>query len=957
MATKLTTITGQYHSYVADQVLTHYQLNETIDYFDDQNRLNRIFLTGTGIVCGLQVSTNAGYTTVTITQGTGITTDGDLIKLSIKPAPADQALAIAIKQKLSSIDFQKIDYKTYKVFDTDKANYSAFKNNSNVLLPIWELLPEKPGGTPLESGELLLTSFANLKNHVVLLYLESYTKDASLCDEVDCSNKGGEEIFNLRVLVVSQATADIIIGKNGNAERDSLYKKYDVFQKYSLLDELGVKKVIPTFNSTSTANKIKQLFNAVVNDPSFRTDLIANLTTLLSSFGYTAQLTGITTRINALFTIDPNNIPSDIHYRYDLLKDIVATYKELKDLFIQLKSECNPPIGSFPKHLFLGFVEDNNRFKDYRHQFYKASILDQNKTFSNFDSLVRRLKGILDNYQITANSIKITPSKAMGKLGVKSVPYYYNVDDNLLHAWDFEKSSLYNHQANFSYHTTNLLNSDYIKAPLGFCIDDHDFYRIEGYLNDSVDDVKTFLNSKKIEYGLDFDFYILDVVENAADLKILFNTNYSFEHKAGVKKGGTLLLLKSGTTFITDFAIEGKISPDNGLGCCTIMGCLYPWISSLRYINNLSRSIRGTQSRRIEMPTHYTLSIKKYSINGVNLITNRVLVNIPLDQVLARRLHVVMETLNNMFPTGLLFDFIEEEKKLRIMRLEKDVFEFEVQDITLSKSAPIYTFTETGVTKNGKVFSSNKITCAVINSHKANIYKKIHANYDPINKDDDDFGRFNDDWDKFEYLRSELRFHDHTKSFIRFPKIFDDFYSIPVIYNNQQNEDTTVAEELLNIAQEIARIDDHYHDIYIGGDWTSGNYVNTTMQSFYLENYTDTNDKLVLFINLRKKIHNEDKVSKYMIHIDTTRNVKLSDFEELFAKYAKKAEFYFYKPTNGNFIKIEQNRFSKDGSIKKRVLVNTKKITKSPITKKVTKPVTKKTPVAKRTPKKPGDTK
>jgi len=932
MATKLTTITGQYHSYVADQVLTHYQLNETIDYFDDQNRLNRVFLTGTGIICGLQVSTNPGYSTVSITQGNGITTDGDLIKLSTKPNIAGQALAAAIKQKLSLIDLQKIDYKSYKVFDTDKGNYAHFKNTGNVLLPMWELLPEKAPGTAPETGELPLTSFVNLKNHVILLYLESYTKDASLCDEVDCSNKGGEEIFNLRVLVVSQTNANTIMGKSPSPERDSLYNKYDVFQKYSTLEELGVKKVIPTFNSTSTANKIKQLFNTVVNDVSFKSDLLANLATILIPFGYTTQLAGINTRFNTLFTIDPNNIPADIHYRYDLLKDIVSTYKELKDLFIQIKSECNPPIGSFPKHLFLGFVEDNNRFKDYRHQFYKASALDQNKAFSNFDSLVRRLKGILDNYQVTANMIKITPSKAMGKLGTKSVPYYYNVDDNLLHAWDFEKSNIYIHKTNFSYHTTNLADDDYIKTPLSYCIDDYDFYRVEGYLNDSVDDVKTFLNTKKIEYGLDFDFYILDVVENAADLKILFNTNYSFEHKAGVKKGGTLLLLKSGTTFITDFSIEGKISPDNGLGCCTIKGCSYPWISTLRYINNLSRSLRGTQSERIDMPTHYKLSIKKYAINGVNLITDKVTISIPLDQILARRLHVVMETLNTRFPTGLLFDFIEEEKKLRIMRLEKDVFEFEVQDITLSIRTPIYTFTENGVLKNGKVFSSNKITCSIFNSHKADIYKKIHANYDPINKDDDNFGRFKEDWEKWGDLRNLLQKHNLTQEYPRYPKVFSDFENIPMIYDNYREGDPRdVAGHLLQIANQIRETDNRIINIYIGGDWTSGNWVNTTMQNYYLDNIDNTNDDVVLFMNLRKKIHNESKLSKFMIHIDTKRDVNPSRFETLFAMYAKIAEFYFYKPTEGYFIKIGRDRQSKREN-------------RVPVYKKVIKPITNKNP-------------
>lgn len=895
MATKLTTITGHYHSYVADQMLTHYQLNETIDYFDDQNRLDRIFLTGTGIACGFKISTNADYDTVTITQGTGITTDGDLIKL--KNETDNKALATLINQKLFTIDFEKIDYKIYKPFENDKGNYAYFLDNSNVMLPMWELLPEKT----LENDELPLTDFANLENHVILLYLEHYTKTASLCDEIDCSNKGSEEVFKLRVLVVSQDTADIIIGKNGAVERDILYNKYDVFEKYSSLDELGVKKVIPTFNSTSTINQIRQLFNTVVNDVSFRTDLIANLTTVLSSFGYSVQLSDIISRINALLTIDPGNIPRDIHYRYDLLKDVVATYKELKDLFIQLKSECSPAINSFPKHLLLGFVEDNNRFKNYRHQFYKTPILDhQNKTFNHFESLVQRLQSILNNYQVNnSNEIRITPSKAMGRLGSKSVPYYYNVDDNLLHAWDFEKSKIYNHKAHFSYQISNLQNNDYIKTPLRYCTDDYDFYRIEGYLNDSVDDVKTFLNSKRIEHGLDFDFYILDITENAADLKILFNTNYSFEHKAGVKKGGTLLLLKSGTSFIIDFAIDGKINPDSGLGCCAITECLYPWISSLKYINNLSRSLKGTKSNIKAMPTHYTLNIRKYSINGVNLINSPVIVRVPLKDVFLRRLHVVMETLNTQFPTGLLFDFIEEEKKLKIMKLDKDKFEFEVQDITQKSTSPVYKFTETGITRNGRVYRATGITCSTINAHNQDVYRKIHSNYDPINKDDDNFGRFDEDWRKWETLKRKLINHEITSAFQRFITNIEHFERIPSAVSNK-----TVGQELREIAKALHAADSRLTDIYIGGDWTNGNWVNSTMYNYYNSKSTNTSDDVVLFINLRKKLHNEDRISKYMIHINNNVGINLSVLAGVISSYSKKAEFYFQKPAEGNFIKI-----------------------------------------------------
>ena len=81
MSTKLTEITTKYHTFVDNQVLTKDQLNEFINYFEDQDRMSRIFLTGVGVICGFKLSFDASDSSITITQGTGITTDGDLIKL------------------------------------------------------------------------------------------------------------------------------------------------------------------------------------------------------------------------------------------------------------------------------------------------------------------------------------------------------------------------------------------------------------------------------------------------------------------------------------------------------------------------------------------------------------------------------------------------------------------------------------------------------------------------------------------------------------------------------------------------------------------------------------------------------------------------------------------------------------------------------------------------------------
>src|SRR5882757_62236 len=60
-----------------DQVLTNQHLNDLFNYLDQQERLSRCKLLGSGIVCGLDISHTAD--TINITKGCGITSQGYLI--------------------------------------------------------------------------------------------------------------------------------------------------------------------------------------------------------------------------------------------------------------------------------------------------------------------------------------------------------------------------------------------------------------------------------------------------------------------------------------------------------------------------------------------------------------------------------------------------------------------------------------------------------------------------------------------------------------------------------------------------------------------------------------------------------------------------------------------------------------------------------------------------------------
>lgn len=69
-------------------MLTETQLNTFIDYFEDQNRLSRLGLSGVGIACGFQVTPKftidkTAVSSIEITQGVAVTTDGDLIQFLI----------------------------------------------------------------------------------------------------------------------------------------------------------------------------------------------------------------------------------------------------------------------------------------------------------------------------------------------------------------------------------------------------------------------------------------------------------------------------------------------------------------------------------------------------------------------------------------------------------------------------------------------------------------------------------------------------------------------------------------------------------------------------------------------------------------------------------------------------------------------------------------------------------
>ena len=546
MATKLSEITTQYHTFEDNQVLTKDQLNEFIEYFEDQDRMSRIFLSGVGIVCGFELSYDSGKPSITISQGAGVTTDGDLIKLRKNIDGSS----------LKSIDLSSIEYTHFKPFEDGFANYKFFKKLSvvdgkvtEVPIELFELLPESAeNASSLSSFAKINVNLASrlidpsliklkdisisrfteipvsgLNNMVVLLYLEAYPKEADLCTSIDCDNQGIEQVSRLRVLLVSNADADYIAGL------DSIFSKHNVLQNYFDLPEVAVRRVVLNKSNTANYNELKRAYFTALNTDTLIPDLSSGISKIATDFNSLLKLNitndDLNTALNklkSLVAFSAYNVPFNVQYRYDCIKDIADTYNELKGLLTELKEECCPDINAFPKHLMLGDLDEiDASVKHHRHGFYKSPILNCGSSkIKQCSSLFQRMIELINQFQISVGDIKITPSNKLPELSFRSIPFYYTVDDALLSSWNYFKTEKNRQNTNLSYHTENLSKALHIQNPLNYNLDKFDFYRIEGHQGKVYQDVLEEIDNLKTQNGLAFDVKALSVNINTENLNI-----------------------------------------------------------------------------------------------------------------------------------------------------------------------------------------------------------------------------------------------------------------------------------------------------------------------------------------------------------------------------------------------------------------------------------------------------
>lgn len=536
----------EYSRFVPDQVLTDVQLNELIDFFEDQHRLTRTCLVGTGIVCGLHLY--RGTTAVTLTPGVAVTTDGDLLR------PVQSSYPYFTR------------YTPPENCHYDPFYYRA--GTTEKMLTLYRLLTEEEKGALNSQDYKPITELDGvIKNWVAILYLEYYRKDPAKCTPTNCDNLGIRQKATPKLLICSKEDMDKLIHLDADETiGDDIYQKYhDAYDQYFTFPVLKARRVRPGgANALKSTTLAGAYYTAAKEGAAALTSAIKKL---YKAFAFLIDQSGrvnidtLTKKLAKLLATQTDTLSAQ--YTYDFYKDVVAAYNELRETLYNVPFECCPNINAFPKHIMLGApnIEYGPQPPEYRHQFYPSPAVSKNKVYVNVAiGMLTRLKLLVDNFKPQlVEEIRITPSLDYDqRLSERAIPFYYKNPGKLAEEWNYNKSLKGQEKQNLSYNADQYPSPvpDETLNPLDYDIDPYDFFRIEGHIGRNFQDALKELNEIRAAKGVPIDL----VAVRLGDIKLsdidLDDFSCQFEDLNTILKAFQAemsCLLAEGTAFFSGF--------------------------------------------------------------------------------------------------------------------------------------------------------------------------------------------------------------------------------------------------------------------------------------------------------------------------------------------------------------------------------------------------------------------
>lgn len=545
MNNQLSNISTQYRKFSKGQYIEYTQFNEFLDFFEDQDRLSRVMLQGVGIVCGFKpdlIYTSGQLSGIQLSQGVALTTDGDLLTLNTTSEVSKDLYVSDLK----TIKIDNKKYTHFKAYDNFKVKYPAFNDGNNGQIELWELATTQEANTDFQT----VNNLSDLEDKYLLLYLESYEKEVKPCRGIDCDNHGVQQIRNLKVLVTTAKGINILLGGDKIQPHPLFIEDVmgDIKLERAIAERLILEKGIDTQLYSSN---LKEMYTTIIRKSGYGEAIFKKINSI-------SEILGIPAVDQEVFksAIEKCFIPNaGFQYAYDVIKDLADTYSEIIRILPKSFTKCLPDLLSFPKHIMLGKLISDVQLDPTRHWFYNSPVLDDEKALQRVKALIDRFKLQVQNFRYSETfeneaQIKIIPSRKGGSLSEKAIPFYYQITEEFLKAWNFDKTYRRSSGYNLAYDMSLMSSDEHIQNPMDFNIDDNSFFTIEGHQGMRYQDAFEQIKKIRDEKQLGFDIMVLslaELIDNKDMFKAYFNEyvdkHPGLEHQRGVGKKGTFAIV------------------------------------------------------------------------------------------------------------------------------------------------------------------------------------------------------------------------------------------------------------------------------------------------------------------------------------------------------------------------------------------------------------------------------
>ena len=504
----------KYPVFEDNQVLTSSQLNNLVEYLDEQNRMTRVALIGVGIACGLEIKCESsdGGDSLTISKGVGVTSEGYLVKM------CGDCVMTRVRPyiKLESVD------------------YDPFEDAAGIQdIVLHELLSADAETDPTDDVQDF--NKEEYEDYAVLLYIECFDKDLKSCLGKSCDELGIDRFLNLRKLLISSSDLVKVLERTEGG-----YQDIDFSDQFTLPQVIMPRSLFKA-GSPESENYGMYVFNFVSSVSSIYSELIAALTESYNAYEPAlGPIYGENPFESAVFQNIQNEWISyatggdgsplqllGVQYFYDFIKDLILAYIEFRDNACDLLSLCCPDTDRFPKHLILGILDQtevNGTTSEARHGFTQTPIYGNQKgLLAHVVKLHQKIVLLIESFDLDRLRIpkekelttKVTPScEKKSYLSDRTIPFYQDISKSsqfgltgtLEELWrGNNKPRLGRNVLSYDKHLPFELPIDEVTTPLDFDLDAYDFLRIEGHVGQHVKEVMEQLESIKSQKNLEFE--------------------------------------------------------------------------------------------------------------------------------------------------------------------------------------------------------------------------------------------------------------------------------------------------------------------------------------------------------------------------------------------------------------------------------------------------------------------